>query len=320
MKTILRMIYARVLCLLVLLFAPAFAFAQSAPPPPFVFAESYAQWNFGSQTPNSYIFSGTNCLVTPLTGAGSGVSAPFFAFGPTATPFPVYIRDDSPALSEVVTPLSTSRQGSSCGFVASTSNSHITFNVLSGTAGLQEAVASQASQASAVVYLDQYWYGLVAALPGSQTAPAIIAALKGGGNVILKDLTTAPTTDYVWSGTAFKAISGSTAGKTLPTAALGAAAGTAPSAVTTYGSANVTVVSFTAGTSTTTGTIFTLTWPTTNSFTYPPTCTVTSTGANQYLTGTVATTYSASHAILTFTEATAALTASTAYQFTVRCN
>ncbi len=73
----------------------------------------------------------------------------------------------------------------------------------------------------------------------------------------------------------------------------------------------------TAGTATTTGTLFTET-AAANTINYAASCTVTSVGANSFTAFTVATSVSSGHNLLTVT-ATSAPTASTAYQFAYNC-
>jgi hypothetical protein len=106
----------------------------------------------------------------------------------------------------------------------------------------------------------------------------------------------------------------------VPTAAAGAALGTGPTGPTFTGDGNTFSVATTSGTATTTGTLFTATYATSGSFTYPPTCRVWSSGANAFTTFTTAVTYPGpTHALLTVT-ATVAPAVSTAYAFKVVCN
>ena len=302
------------ICLVLLVIAaPLFAQTANTPfPTPAFYASAFGTWSINGQSPNTYIFQGRNICTQ------SAQNTVFFPFNTNA---PIYIADQTTANSEVVTPSAIVNTAGSCGVTVAPSNQHYTFALRSGTGGLQEAINAVhgSAAAPATILLDRNWYVYAANVPG-KTPQGILAAAVNGAGVVLQDITTAPNTFYQWNGTAFYASNGVTGGAVNPTPAAGAAAGTGPTIALASGSnANIGIVNLTSGTATTTGTILTLTWPTSGSFTYAPSCTFTSVGANAYLTGTTAVAYSASHAVLTFTEATAALTASTAYQFKYVC-
>lgn len=297
------------------------ATAQINLPPASVLARAYAGWGIQGQQANTYTFNGGACNFAPHN---DGNTPSFFVFsgsqnGSTVY-FPVYINDANPALSEIVTPTSTVNGASVCGFSASTVNAHTSFSLLSGTAGLQEAVATQLQSAPpSSVLLDPYWYTLAFALPGSPTPESLIKSITGNTNVQIIDTTTSPWTYWRWSGSAYAAVSLS-GGAAAPTAAAGAALGTSPTGPTFTGDGNTFSVATTAGSATTTGTLFTATWATSGAFVYPPTCRVWSSGTNSFTAFTTAVTYpSSTHALLTVT-ATSAPTAATAYAFKVVCN
>lgn len=182
------------------------ALAQTNLPPTWVFARSYNGWSILGQQANTYTFNGGACNFAPST---NGNSPSFFVFsgtqGGSTVYFPVLITDSDPTKSEIVTPSSTSQGSGSCGFAATTSNTHTSFALTSGTAGLQEAVATQ-FQSSPVfdVILDKAWYQTVAAFP-SGSAQSIIAAVTGNANVGIVDTTTVPWTTYSWNGTKYAA-------------------------------------------------------------------------------------------------------------------
>jgi hypothetical protein len=273
------------------------------------FASDFGQWAVRGQQANTYQWSpGTVCNVSAV-----GSSTSFFAFNTNA---PVLISDiTGPTTNnEVVTPSSVTQTNAYCTIAVSPSHNHYSFQVQSGTGGLQEALnaISPTAVVPAVVWLDRNWYSLANAVP-STTPAAIITAAAGGVSAILVDNTTAPFTNYVWQGTAYAS---GTWVNTAPTAATGAAAGSATSKVAT-GTALSGTYSFTTGTATT-GTVFTETWATSNQFVYSPVCTVISTGATAPPTLTVTPTY-AGHALLTVTVA-AALTSTTAYSFQWACH
>jgi hypothetical protein len=275
------------------------------------FASDFGLWAVRGQQANTYQWSpGTVCNVSAV-----GSSTSFFAFYTNA---PVLISDiTGPTTNnEVVTPSSVTQTNAYCTIAVSPSHNHYSFQVQSGTGGLQEALnaISPTAVVPAVVWLDRNWYSLANAVP-STTPAAIITAAAGGVSAILVDNTTAPFTNYVWQGTAYAS---GTWVNTAPTAATGAAAGSATSKVAT-GTALSGTYSFTTGTATT-GTVFTETWATSNQFVYSPVCTVISTGATAPPTLTVTPTYAGgTHALLTVTVA-AALTSTTAYSFQWACH
>ena len=180
--------------------------AQAPVPAPWVFAEDYNNWTFTSTAPNTYVSNSWNCWNTPLERGVPG----YFVFGNynTSTYYPVLIRDANPLLSEVVTPSSVSTAQSGCGFSAATTNQHYSFTVSSGTAGLQDAVASLSMGQNnstvftpEVVFVDRYWYGLIAGLPGNKVPFTVIASTVGSVGVNIIDTTTVPWTEWVWNGT-----------------------------------------------------------------------------------------------------------------------
>lgn len=199
MKRIILQFRAAV-CLLILAIAPLLcgapvAFAQNLPPAQY-YASAYNQWSIPGQTANTYLFSpGGLCTAT-----ASGRQ--FFPFSTTG---PVYIVDATPANSEVVTPSTVTNTGSQCGFTASPANNHYSFQVKSGTAGLQEGLNQLLSNNAtwpALMVLDQNWYAAAASIPG-QTANGIIGAATGSSSIILEDITTAPAKFYTWNGTKY---------------------------------------------------------------------------------------------------------------------
>lgn len=299
------------LALVGLLTAPV-AFAQSSTHTPYqqsvYYAADYGQWGIKSQSANTYLFSPGGLCTASASGS---------QFFPFATNAPVEILDATPANSEVVTPSSVTNSGSQCGFSASPANNHYSFQIVSGTAGLQEslnALAVPTTPYPATIILDRNWLSAAGNVIGA-TPSGIISAAKGNTHAFLEDITSAGPSFYVWNGTAY--VSG-TWSNAVPTAAAGAAAGTSPTVATAAGTALSPIQSITTGTATTTGTLFTETWATTAQFLAAPTCTVKSIGTNSFTAFTVATTFTSSHAVLTVT-ATSAPAASTAYKFAASC-
>lgn len=177
----------------------------SSLPPTWVFARAYNGWNIIGQQTNTYTFNGGVCNYAPYN---NGATASFFVFsgfqGSTTVYFPVFIQDANPALNEIVTPTSTTQGSGSCGFAASTANSHTSFNLTSGTAGLQEAIATQFQTTPVFdVILDKNWYQTVAGFPVTTTPQSIIGSVTGNANVGIVDVTTTPWTYYSWNGSKY---------------------------------------------------------------------------------------------------------------------
>ncbi len=282
------------------------AVAQTATSPftaPEYYASAFNLWSVNSQQPNTYIFQGRSIC----NSAAQGVN--FFDF---ATNAPVFINDSNNANDERVTPSAITNTAGSCGVTISPSHTHNTFQMQSGTAGLQEAINTLKDQSAwpVVIVLDRNWYVNANQLPGTN-ANSVRGAATGDASVTLKDITTAGPTYYVWNGTAYASGSFTNA---APTPAAGAAAGTGPTiSVAGTSTALIGTVNLTTGTATTTGTLFTATFA--GSFSYAGSCSVTSVGTNSFTAFTVATSGSRT---LTVT-ATSAPTASTAYSFAYNC-
>ncbi len=314
------------LAVLAVLLLAVFCPAQTNPnlPPTWVYARAYNYPQIVGQSPNTYTFNGGVCNYSPYN---NGTSAPFFVFSgyqsTTQVFFPVAIIDANASNSEIVTPTSTTQSTASCGFAASTVNSHTSFTLASGTAGLQEAIVTQ-FQTSPVfdVVLDQYWYGLVAGLPGSPSASSIILSVAGNSNVGIVDSTTSPWTYYCYNGTSYTVCASN---QTVPTLAEGAGAGGTPTGVSIVGTGLSGIVKITTGGTapTASATIFTLTWPAIASggFQYAPACTIspikTSSATHPY-TGTNAS-VAGPPAVDTYTSTTTALSNTTAYEWSYTC-
>jgi hypothetical protein len=304
-----KTLYSLVVALILAAVCAVQGFAQTASTPfssPWYFASSFNLWSINGQSPNTYIFQGRSVCNS------QGQNVQFFDFSTTG---PVLIADANTANSEVKTPSAIVNTAGSCGVTIAPSNNHYNFTLKSGTAGLQEAINSLDGQGAwpTLVILDKNWWSNANQIPGT-TAATILGAAKGDASVIVEDVTTLGPTYYVWNGSAYAS---GTWLNTAPTAATGAAAGSATSKVAT-GTALSGTYSFTTGTATT-GTVFTETWATSNQFLYAPACTVTSTGATAPPTLTVTPTYAGgTHALLTVTVASA-LTSTTAYSFSWNC-
>ena len=284
-------------------------FAQTANSPfsaPQYYASSFNLWSVNGQSPNTYIFQGRNLC----NSAGQNVN--FFVFNASNTP--VLIADANTANSEVVTPSAVVNTAGSCGATVAPAHNHYNFQLRSGTAGLQEAINALSGQGAwpTLLFLDKNWWSNANQIPGT-TAVTILGAAKGDASVMVEDVTTLGPTYYVWNGSSYAS---GTWLNTAPTAATGAAAGTATSKVAT-GTALSGTYSFTTGTATT-GTVFTETWANSGQFQAAPgSCTVTSTGATAPPTLTVTNSYS-SHGIMTVSVASA-LASTTPYSFSWNC-
>ena len=295
----------------------AIGFAQTATTPftsPWYHATSFQLWSINQQSPNTYIFQGRSLCNS------SGQNVNFFVFNTNA---PVLIADSNSSNSEVVTPSAIVNTAGSCGATVAPTHNHYTFQLKSGTAGLQEGIDATLNQGAwpTLMILDKNWWSIANQIPGTN-ATTILGAAVGNYTVILEDITPSPAIFYNWTGSAYSS-TGATALNTAPTIAAGAGAGSSPTVTNAGTSTSIAgTANVLTGTATTTGTLFTETWPTTGANggpQYAGTCTVASSGVNPYTTFTVANTFSASHRILTVTVATTAPVASTQYNFTYVC-
>lgn len=248
----LSVILCLVLGLSVIPVLPAFAQGPSIYPPTWVYARAYNGYNLVGQSTNNFIFNGAVCNYAPYN---NGNTASFFDFsgyqGSTLVYNPVFIQDANPALNEIVTPTSTTQGSASCGFAAAPANTHISFTVSSGTAGLQEAITNQLQSTPVFdVVLDKYWYQLVSGFPATTTPQSIIGAVTGTANVGIVDTTTSPWTFYSWNGSKYVTVA-STGG--IPFTSLTPIA--APVALTTVAATCLTNLGGCITTSTTGGTI-----------------------------------------------------------------
>lgn len=281
------------------------------------YATSFQLWSLNQQSANTYTFQGRSICNS------QGQNLNFFVFNTNA---PVLIADQNSANSEVKTPSAIVNTNGSCGVTIAPANSHYTFQLKSGTGGLQEGINTLTGQGAwpTLLILDKNWWTIANQIPGTNAA-TILGAAVGNYSVLLEDITTAPATFYVWSGSAYT-VTNNTLKNTAPTIAAGAGAGTVPTVSNLGTSTAITgTASVLTGTATTTGTLFTETWPAVSAGgpQYAGTCTVASSGANAYTTFTSAMSSTGStttfQRILTVTVATTAPVASTQYYFTYSC-
>lgn len=284
-------------------------------PVPVYYASAFANWGINGQNANVFIFPGR----TVCNSAAQNTN--FFVFNTNA---PVWIVDQQSANNEVVTPATVTNTAGSCGFTASPTHTHYTFQVKSGTAGLQEAINTVKAGGGipASIVLDRNWWTYANQITGTK-GTTIIGAAVGGPGVILQDITVAPTVYYTWGGTAYAKNTNTVVWTNAPpTAAAGAAAGSGPTIANSNVSTQLSgTVSLTTGTSTTTGTIFTETFlaATAGGFGYSTggACTVAQTsGPSVGFTSAIAGTTR----VLTVTVSTPALVDSTTYGFSYNCN
>ena len=299
--------------------APAFA-QQGAPfPIQQYLASNYGRWQIHSQQANTYLFSPPGlCQYTPPA------SGQVLAFSTNA---PIFIQDATASNSELLTPSAVVNNGSQCGVTIAAANQHYSFNLISGTGGLQEALNQIGTGATfpVEIILDRSWYTQVSALTNGTSAltspGGIIYNAAGKASAYLIDQTTAPYTFYSWNGTHYTP---SATNLTAPTVAAGAGAGTGPTIAIVAGSTGLAGnVTLTTGTTpTASAAIFTLTWPAIASggFQYAPACTFSSSGTRLYTTGTASST-AGPPATATLTASSTALTASVSgYQFSYSCH
>jgi hypothetical protein len=207
----------------------AAAQSNQAFPQKVYWASDYGTWQVKGQTPNTYQFQPASLCQFSQPGGGG----PFNAFNTNAK---VYIQDANAADSEVLTPSYVIINESLCSVAMMTAHNHFSFNLMSGTAGLQEVlnVINAGIPYPAQVILDRNWYTAVNSIPG-QSASAVIAAAKGSDAAVLVDNTTAPENFYKWNGSAYALVA--PAGSSIPatlnvlagSGVVGTAVGIAPS-------------------------------------------------------------------------------------------
>jgi hypothetical protein len=161
----------------------------------FTWASDFNKWSVVGQAPNTYTFTSPLMCQFP-----NPYTASTFGFNTNAA---LYIRDAVTANSEIVAVSTVST--SPCGFVpTSLAHNHYTFEVKSGTAGLQEALnsASKTSSYPADVIIDQTFYTNAVSI--GTTASALIAAATGGVGINIVDTTTTQWQFYSWNSTTSK--------------------------------------------------------------------------------------------------------------------
>lgn len=274
--------------------------AQSIAP---VYASTFAQWQLAGQ---QALVSGSNTVVPfgPCTSFAGGKQ-----FNVLANTQPIRIVDSNPALSETITPTSVVVTAAGCTATLAPTNAHaLPYYLISGTAGLQEAInATVNSNSFNSIVLDQAFHNLGG---GAST----VYAAAGSPNISIKDVTLAVDPAWRWNGTHYVPNYSAPQSAYTLTVAAGAAAGTSPTIANNAGSSpNVMSVALTEGTSPTTGTLFTETFGT--AWTTAANCVIQSVGNNVAPPVTVVQT---STTVITFTVASAP-TASTAYAFNISC-
>lgn len=299
------------------------AFAQGFNPagaPPWVYADNYGRWSFQGQAPSTYTLQNVNgCQVTQLDYQNRPT---FYAFANTVALAPVFVQDVNSANSEVVTPGSflTPTQ-LACGPSIAPANAHTTFNLQSGTGGLQEAINSVGNSTASymtTIIVSQEWYKLLGSISGSNatltstaTPAQVLGTVTCSSNTQVLDVTTNPWTPFSCNSSTHLLNVSSLASK-APTVAAGAGAGSTGTVVVVAGSSasSGTVTVATSGTApTSSGIIFTLTFPssTAGGYGYAPVCTYTSVGTLAY-SGAVATATAGPPATSVLTATSTALT------------
>lgn len=152
-----------------------------------IIASQYGQWRVEGYSADTYSFAPTACRVK----GGASFFVPF------QVGTPALIADGNPALNEVVTPSALAYNNQTCSVTITPANHHqLPFYLASATGGLQEALnANMTNPGINTIILSNDWYRL-----GGTTA--IIGTVKGSVNLNLVDVTTAPSTWYVWNVTA----------------------------------------------------------------------------------------------------------------------
>lgn len=313
------------------------AFAQGFNPaggPPWVYADNYGRWSFQGQAPDTYTFTPINlyagCTATQLNFQNKPT---FLVFSDTVGFAPVFIQDVNGANSEVVTPTSVfTPTSTTCGAVLSPANPHTTFNLQSGTGGLEETLNALGTSGFYTVVLSPEWYKLVsgissvnAALTNSVTPADIITNATCDASAGLVDVTANPWAFFSCNPSTNKFVVQSAVSKA--SVAAGAGAGTGPTIALVAGSTTTsgTITLTTGSTPTASAAIFTATFiaPNSGGWAYAPACTVTSVGTKTPVAAVTSTTAGSggTASTLVLTASATALTASVSgYKWTYVCH
>jgi hypothetical protein len=152
-----------------------------------LYASSFGQWQVPQGNQGQFSWSSSTFCNANANGFYLN---PVFAIGT-----PIFIKDQVVAKSEIVIPSAVTIGSFGCSITVSPVNSHNTFTLQSGTAGLQEAI-NFANGLPYQVILTPDWTRL-----GGTTA--MITAAKGNSNVTIFDQRTSVLAPYVWNGSAY---------------------------------------------------------------------------------------------------------------------
>jgi hypothetical protein len=165
--------------------------AQSANINGVLYAAQFGQWTMPTGQNGSYAWSGPGvCVVN-----SGGLSFQAFTVGT-----PVTIVDANPAHTETVTPSVVNSSGIGCSiqFSPAPSYTHYSYQIKSGTAGLQEAInwALRQPNFNGLVELTPQW-----SQQGGTTG--MITSARGSSTVSIFDFRTAQQKAYTWNGSAY---------------------------------------------------------------------------------------------------------------------
>ena len=177
----------RLAVLIITLSAVCSLHAQSFPGQ--AIATQYAQWRVPSYSPNSYSFPPTVCNVS----LGKQSVAPIFA-----TNAPIKIIDPDPSMTETVTPAGVMYNQQACAINIAPTHQHSSFNLVSGTCGLQESINAQQGAPTVVIITPDFTTPL-----GCSTST--ITSAQGSTAVSILDERNAVIVPYIWNGSAYVA-------------------------------------------------------------------------------------------------------------------
>jgi len=152
-----------------------------------LWASSFGQWSVPQGNTGQFSWSSPSLCTVQANGIPLN---PVFAVGT-----PVFIKDQTAANSEIVTPTAVNVSGAGCSIIVNPAKQHLTYTLGSATCGLQEAI-NYAHGLPYQVVVTPDWTRL-----GCGTAT--ITGAHGNSSVSILDERTNPYVAYTWNGSVY---------------------------------------------------------------------------------------------------------------------